>query len=262
MRKMRKKYFKKSYGGPNVGKSFPTEIRREIYVWKLPSLPGAYDIRIFIRNYVERNLPNKQKAGFRGNPCRHWVFLVVLWRRQMRQAAAVMSCKKNKTLCDPASPSSAAAWRCVQLQTAVVWPRPNRRFTRQANPRLQDSHHGDIPAGDQNLPAGIKSVHGLFASGCTHLRALLQLWGCEIVLSYGSLERWLFGLCRWVLIPNHHSNAVYSPDTRGSSGRHPPPCELQPHVSLPAGTWQTWICLSCESPIRGRPQLSKVFSNP
>ena len=48
-------YFKK--GGPNVGKSFPTEIRREIYVWKLPSLPGAYHIRIFIRNYVERNLP-------------------------------------------------------------------------------------------------------------------------------------------------------------------------------------------------------------
>ena len=50
-----------------------------------------------------------------------------------------------------------------------------RRFTRQANPRLQESHHGDIPAGDQNLPAGIKSVHGLFARGCTHLRAPLQL---------------------------------------------------------------------------------------
>ena len=52
-----KKYFKKSYGGPNVGNSYPTEIRREIYVWKLPSLSGAYEIRIFIRNYVDRNLP-------------------------------------------------------------------------------------------------------------------------------------------------------------------------------------------------------------
>ena len=47
-----KKYFKKSYGGPNVGKSFPMEIRREIYVSKLPSLPGSYDIRIFIRYYL------------------------------------------------------------------------------------------------------------------------------------------------------------------------------------------------------------------
>ena len=56
----------------------------------------------------------------------------------------------------------------------------------------------------------------------------------------------------WVLIPNPHSNVVYSPNTRRSSGRHPPSCELQPHVSLPAGTWQTWICLSCESPIKGR----------
>ena len=51
------KYFKKSYGGRNVGNSFPTEIRREFYLWKRPSLPGVDDIRIFIRNYVERNLP-------------------------------------------------------------------------------------------------------------------------------------------------------------------------------------------------------------
>ena len=54
-------------------------------------------------------------------------------------------------------------------------PRYNRLFTRQANPRLQGNHHGDIPACDQNLSAGIKSILEHFARGCTHLQALLQL---------------------------------------------------------------------------------------
>ena len=122
-------------------------------------------------NFVRQFLYNKQKAGFRGNPCRHWVSLVILWRRQRRQAAAVMSCKKHKTLCDPASASSAATWRCVQLQTCrsvtekFSSTRPDNKL--QQTPKLQ-------PA---SLPISLYTISGREETALLHQQCGRMGWG-------------------------------------------------------------------------------------